>query len=389
EMFGKRFLDYNFSINVPIYFATLVPKDDIDRFSSSIVQGERKQRAISYGALAAVFFALVLFMTRNLRRFTEKMVATATTELNLTKTDVVPGDQLLIMGEHFQRMIHEIVQTRLLEADRQEELRLANDTLQQTLAVVQQTQAQLVEAEKMASLGNLVAGIAHEINTPVGSGVTAASYLRQESQRCADKFAKGDLRKSELEGYFRDVLDSTQMILQNLNRAAELVRSFKQVAVDRSHEEQRLFRLHECIQQTLISLRPHLKKTHHRIRVNCDENLHVNSYPGAFSQILSNFIVNSLMHGFQDMAEGEIVLQVIPEGEEVVFRYSDNGRGMTEADRQRIFEPFFTTARHRGGSGLGMHIVYNLVTQTLKGSIYCSSSPGSGIRHEIRFPSGI
>ncbi|MBF0138965.1 MAG: HAMP domain-containing histidine kinase [Magnetococcales bacterium] len=389
ELFGKRFLDYNFSIDVPVYFATLVPKDDINRISSSIVASERRQRAMSYGALAAVFFSLVLLMTRRLLHFAEGMIDAAVTELQLPRQDVVSGDQLMIMGERFQWMIREIVQSRSREAERQDELQASNEALQRTLTMVKETQAQLVESEKMASLGNLVAGIAHEINTPVGSGVTAASYLRQESQRCAAQFASGTLRKSDLDHYFQDVVDSTQMILQNLNRAAELVRSFKQVAVDRSHEQQRLFNLHECIQQTLVSLRPHLKKTHHTVTVRCPEVLEVNSFPGAFSQILSNFIINSLMHGFRDIADGEIIVQAEIQEEDILFRYSDNGHGMEEQDRQRIFEPFFTTARGRGGSGLGMHIVYNLVTQTLQGTIQCTSSPGRGTLHEIRFPSGL
>lgn len=358
EVFGKRFLDYNFSIDVPVYFATLVPKEDINRISSAVVASERRQRTISYGALAALFFSLVWLMTRRLLHFTEGMIDAAVTDLQLTRQDVVPGDQLLIMGERFQWMIQEIVQSRAREVERQEELQASNAALQRTLTVVKEAQAQLVEAEKMASLGNLVAGIAHEINTPVGSGVTAASYLRQESQRCATQFANGTLRKSDLEHYFQDVVDSTQMILQNLNRAAELVRSFKQVAVDRSHEQQRLFNLHECIQQTLVSLRPHLKKTHHTVTVRCPETLEINSFPGAFSQILSNFIINSLMHGFRDIAAGEIVVQAELQDDDVVFHYSDNGQGMEEQDRQRIFEPFLPP------HGDGVAVVWGCISFT-------------------------
>ncbi|HIJ84904.1 MAG: HAMP histidine kinase [Magnetococcales bacterium] len=386
EIFGKKFLDYNFSIDIPVHFATLVSKAELVRISDVIVVGERKQRALSYGTLAIAFFVLVFLLTQKLKTFTEGMIGTAVEQLGLKKQSVAPGDQLMIMGEQFQWMIHEILNSRQRDASRREELQLTNRALEQSLTIVKRTQTQLVEAEKMASLGSLVAGVAHEINTPVGSGVTAASFLRQESLKCANRFVEGTLRKSDLEDYFKDVDESTQMILQNLNRAAELVRSFKQVAVDRITEQRRAFRLNDCIQQTLMSLRPELKKTRHKITVECPENLEINNYPGAFSQIISNFIVNSLMHGFQEIDEGEINIHVVTVDSDLVFLYSDNGCGMEEKDRVRIFEPFFTTARHRGGSGLGMHIVYNLVTQTLKGTIHCASNPGGGTILEIRLP---
>ncbi|MBF0146614.1 MAG: HAMP domain-containing histidine kinase [Magnetococcales bacterium] len=386
DIIGKRFLDYNFSIDIPIHFASLVSKDETFRIISSIQHEERRHRAIGYTALAAIFFALVFFLTRKLKIFTEGMIGTAIHQLGLKKQNVASGDQLLIMGEQFQWMIDEILRSRRREQARQEELEQTNQALQQSLVVVKRTQAQLVEAEKMASLGNLVAGVAHEINTPVGSSVTAASFLKQESQKCAAHFADGTLRKSELESYFQDVTESTQMILQNLHRAADLVRSFKQVAVDRTSETRRNFRLHECIQHTLLSLRPHLKQTRHKVTVHCPESLEINSYPGVFSQIISNFVINSLIHGFHEINDGEINFDVSHRDDRLVFRYSDNGHGMPEEVRKRIYEPFFTTARNRGGSGLGMHIVFNLVTQTLKGTLQCVSSPGQGTLYELCIP---
>ncbi|MBF0604745.1 MAG: HAMP domain-containing histidine kinase [Nitrospirae bacterium] len=387
-VFGKKFLDYDFSIDIPIHFATLVERAEIDQLSHTIIHSERKHLAVGYGMLTIVFFLLVYYLTRRLKIFTEGMIDAAIGQLGIKKQTVAAGDQLLIMGEQFQWMIQEILHSRQREQIRQEELQKANDALQQSLDVVKNTQRKLIESEKMASLGNLVAGVAHEINTPVGSGVTAASYLRQQSLRCAESFSQGTLRKSELETYFKDVVDSTQMILHNLNRAAELVRSFKQVAVDRTHEQQRRFHLVECIRQTLVSLRPHLKKTQHRVTVDCPETLEIDSYPGAFSQIITNFVINSLLHGFQEIESGDIVFRIMEVEGKVIFRYSDSGRGMEEEDRLRIFEPFFTTARNRGGSGLGMHIVYNLVTQTLGGTIQCSSHPGRGTVLEIILPVG-
>ncbi|MBF0399509.1 MAG: HAMP domain-containing histidine kinase [Magnetococcales bacterium] len=385
-IFGKRFLDYSFAINVPIHFATLVPRTEIQKISDPILQAERKQRTIGFGVLSLLFLSLVLMITRGIHRFTRKIIETAVNELELEEQRFEAGDQLLILAERFQWMTQEIIRARQQENKRQLELQNTNDALHQSLVMIKRAQSRLVEAEKMASLGSLVAGVAHEINTPVGTGLTAASFLAQKAQECADHFANNSLRKSELERFFQDVLESTQMILQNLQRAAELVRSFKQVAVDRANEEQRTFRMQEYIHHVLLSLRPRLKQTQHEIQVVCPTTLEITSYPGAFSQIISNFIVNSLMHGFQPHEKGKIVIEVVEREGDICLRYSDNGHGMEESDRLRIFEPFFTTARNRGGSGLGMHIVFNLVTQTLKGTILCQSSPGQGTTYEIDIP---
>ncbi|MEO5350197.1 MAG: HAMP domain-containing histidine kinase [Magnetococcus sp. YQC-3] len=385
-VFGKKFLDYSFAINVPIHFATLIPLEEIAQISAAIVHAERQQRTIGYALLAAIFLGMVFAVTRSVQRFTAGMVETAFVQLGLSKQHVDSGDQLLIMGEQFQWMTEEILRSRRREKIRQLDLQMANEALQQSLVMVKRTQSQLVEAEKMASLGSLVAGVAHEINTPVGTGVTAASFLAQTSQECSARFAEGKLRKSELESFFLDVLESTQMILSNLQRAAELIRSFKQVAVDRANEELRTFRLHEYIHHVLLSLRARLKQTQHEVTVQCPEALEVTTYPGALSQIISNLLVNSLVHAFQEEEEGKILFQVVEREGDILFCYSDNGCGMEEKDRARIFEPFFTTARQRGGSGLGMHIVFNLVTQHLKGSIRCVSTPGRGTLYEIYIP---
>lgn len=385
-VFGKKFLDYSFSIHIPIHFATVVPVEEIHQISEAVVHEERKQRTIGYGILSSIFLVLVFAITKNIQRFTEKIIETAVGELELEQQNIVSGDQLLIMAERFQWMTNEILRVRQEDKKHQLELQNTNNALHQSLIMIKRAQTQLVEAEKMASLGSLVAGVAHEINTPMGTGLTAASFLEQATRTCADHFSDGTLRKSELEKYFGDALESTQMILQNLRRAAELIRSFKQVAVDRTSETERVFRLEEYIHHVLLSLRPRLKQTPHQVTVECPELLEIRSHPGAFSQIISNLIINSLMHGFLEQTSGKILIQVIKREGDILFRYSDNGRGMRESDRLQIFEPFFTTARHRGGSGLGMHIVFNLVTQTLKGTIRCISAPGQGTTYEILIP---
>ncbi|MBF0165725.1 MAG: HAMP domain-containing histidine kinase, partial [Magnetococcales bacterium] len=237
-----------------------------------------------------------------------------------------------------------------------------------------------------AALGGLVAGVAHEINTPVGIGVTAASFLENRTRECRTRYDAGTLARADLEGYLQDASESSAMILSNLMRAAELVRGFKQVAVDTSSEACRSFDFATLIRQTLQSLHPRLKKTPHQIEVICPEGLTYFGRPDVFSQIVTNFVINSLLHGFADDRAGRITITVESRGDQILLRYGDDGLGMSDEAQKRIFEPFFTTARHKGGSGLGMHIVYNLVSGPLGGEIECRSTPGAGARFTITFP---
>ncbi|OGR40247.1 MAG: hypothetical protein A3J80_02860 [Desulfobacula sp. RIFOXYB2_FULL_45_6] len=171
-----------------------------------------------------------------------------------------------------------------------------------------------------------------------------------------------------------------------MERAAELISSFKQVAVDQSSESRRQFNLKEYINEILLSLRPRYKKTEHTIQVVCEDHIELNSFPGAFSQILNNLIMNSLIHGFRAIERGTITVNISQKGEDILFVYQDNGRGMNQEEKEKVFDPFFTTMRGKGGTGLGMSIVFNLITQTLKGSIECESTPGKGVVFTMKFP---
>ncbi len=258
--------------------------------------------------------------------------------------------------------------------------------LNESLENLKSTQTQLVQSEKMAALGGLVAGVAHEINTPLGVGITAASLLSDKTAKYGGLYDVENLKRSDLEKYLKVAKESTAMILTNLNRAAELVRSFKQVAVDQSSRVRRVFNLKRYIDDLLFSLKPKYKRTHHAIVVNCPEDLEVDSYPGALSQIITNLVMNSLVHGFDGIDDGEIVFNIWVEDDWLVFCYTDNGKGMDTDTMERIYDPFFTTNRSSGGTGLGMHIMYNLVTQTLKGSLDLLSTPGEGVVFLTRFP---
>ncbi len=248
------------------------------------------------------------------------------------------------------------------------------------------TERDLIRAEQMAALGRLVAGVAHEINTPVGLGVGVASHLDDCTRRMQALYDAENVTQGDFEDYLGTAADSTATLLANLQRAAELVRSFKQLAVDQTSERKRLFNLFGYIQEILISLRPKLKRTDHTVAVSCPTDLEIDSFPGALSQILTNLIDNSLIHGFDGRNGGRIDITATMETDMLVLGYKDNGRGLAPDAVDRVYEPFYTTRRGQGGSGLGMHIVYSLVTKTLGGRITCESEPDQGVHIRIAFP---
>ena len=276
------------------------------------------------------------------------------------------------------------IATALQRRQAQESLKDAYAELQVRIEELRRTQGELIENEKMASLGRLVAGVAHEINTPLGIGVTAASHLDgifASIDRMQGETLNPDLRKS---------LDSgrrcVELVLNNLGKAAQLVKTFKQVAVDQSSEENRRVALRPYLEDVLASLHPRLKPTPHRVEINCTADIEFITLPGALYQIVSNIVLNSLLHAFDNDRAGLIRIHVGLAGDTLEMILSDDGKGMAENVRLRVFEPFFTTRRGSGGTGLGLHLVYNLVTQLLGGTIACTSSPGRGTRFTIRLP---
>jgi histidine kinase len=261
-----------------------------------------------------------------------------------------------------------------------------NDELNQTLAALKQTQRQLVDSEKMAALGGLVAGVAHEINTPVGVGVTAASSLQESAVHLLELYKQGKMKKADLED-FLDVSDRTsRMILNNLERAADLIQSFKQVAVDQSNESIRSFEVKTYLEEILMSLGPKLKQSNLKCEVECSSGTVMKSYAGAFAQIITNLVMNAIMHAYDPGQAGILKIRVTAEGGQLHLDFSDDGKGIPSEIIGKIFDPFFTTRRGTGGSGLGLNIVYNLITQTLKGSIACESELGKGALFRITCP---
>ncbi|MEG4324599.1 ATP-binding sensor histidine kinase [Microcoleus sp. herbarium5] len=266
---------------------------------------------------------------------------------------------------------------------------LVSDRTQQlsnTLEALKATQTQLVESEKMASLGGLVAGVAHEINTPIGVGVTVASALAENTTEFASIYKSGKMKRSDLEEFVDIATQSSKALLINLDRAAALIQSFKQVAVDRSSEERRTFQIRPYLDEILLQLKPKLKNSQHSLKIKGDSKIAIDSYPGALSQVVTNLLINSLIHAYEPGISGELIFAWEQEGNRLRFEYADEGKGIPPENLSKIFEPFFTTKRGQGGSGLGLHIVYNLVTQKLKGEIECLSEVGRGTKFIIKLP---
>lgn len=310
---------------------------------------------------------------------------------------IVSDDELGELGSAFNFMLAKLAEheafrvekeTEIIElnADLEDKVYARTKELERSLENLQMTQQQLVEQEKMASLGELVAGVAHEINTPIGVGITAVSHLVDSIDRISKAFDSGTLTKKQFADMLSAILESAGIVESNLRRAADLVKAFKAVAVDQSSAEPRLFALKAYTQDVITSLRPKLKRTQHEITLNIPEEINLYCDPGVVSQIITNLIMNSLNHAFEQQQKGQIIMTAKMLDNVLQFTYEDNGRGIESAILKRLFDPFVTTKRGQGGSGLGTHIIYNLVTQALGGRIQCISGIGKGTRFEITLP---
>ena len=266
--------------------------------------------------------------------------------------------------------------------------------LDATLKEMESAQSQLAQSEKMAALGSLVAGVAHEVNTPIGISVTAISHVHETQKLLKSDLASGTLSKSRLDRHLLQIDEGSTLVLANLRRAADLIHSFKQVAVDQSNEEARPFNLGDYITEVLLSLSPRFKKTAVEVGTDLAPEVMMHSFPGAIAQVITNLVLNSILHGFDKGKEpGTVTVQtrtqpaLNPEDPPLItLSVTDDGRGMTEEIRKTVFHPFVTTRAGDAGTGLGMHIVYNVVTDRLGGTIRCESEPGEGVTFVINIP---
>ncbi|WP_300417847.1 HAMP domain-containing sensor histidine kinase [uncultured Pseudoalteromonas sp.] len=273
-----------------------------------------------------------------------------------------------------------------LRKQTEQELITKQTELQRYVDELNLAQERLVGSEKMAALGGLVAGITHDVNTPIGIGVTATSFLQERLDQIEAAYKEKTLSPKALEEFINDAKQSTSLLTSNLDRASELVASFKQIAVDQASEAVRTINFKEYLGEVIRSLHPKLKKTSHHINLDCPEVLTLNLPAGAISQIFTNLIMNALIHGFEGIESGIIDIIIKDEEDEVVIDFKDNGNGVSEHQLEKLFDPFFTTKRDQGGSGLGTHITLNLVKQTLGGDIEVTSEVGKGLHYHISFP---
>ncbi|WP_196138060.1 YfiR/HmsC family protein [Aliikangiella sp. G2MR2-5] len=300
------------------------------------------------------------------------------------QTIALYGSILLIVSVAFSVVV--IYRSYRLKKRSHSQLEEKHRQLEEIHAQLTETQDQLVESEKMAALGGLVAGVAHEINTPIGVGVTSVSHLLESIKNFKRKYEKGQLKKSELELLLEDLNESGEILDRNLLRASQLIRSFKQVSTDQTTEEVRTFGLEQYLGEICQNLRHKLKQGNHRVKIDCDEAIKITSYAGAFAQIITNLIVNSLLHGFGNaISDGEISICCRVEGDNITIEYRDNGKGIPDQQVEKVFDPFFTTNRAHGGTGLGLNICFNLMHQKLKGKIRCLHSD-SGAHFSLQMP---
>lgn len=285
--------------------------------------------------------------------------------------------------------ITELIKARekISEMLRTENERLERLVLERT-SVLEETMSELMKRERMASLGSLVAGVSHEINTPLGVSISASSYLKDRNMEFHQVLDAGELSKEGLVEYIEMVNETTEIININLERAARLVRSFKDISTNLSHEETSRFDLHKYAEAVILTLKHEYKRDSHKLVVSPDKEFFVEGYPSAYSQILTNLIMNSLHHAFLPDVRGLISISLEKNGDTITITFTDNGKGIGEDIVSRIFDPFFTTNRENGGSGLGLNIVYNIVTDQLNGTVSCESTPGNGCSFIIKIPVG-
>lgn len=263
--------------------------------------------------------------------------------------------------------------------------KLENEVNERTREL-EKVQQDIIEQEKMASLGGLVAGVAHEINTPMGIALTAATALTDDNKTLNQKVETNQLKRSELNKYLEKAISTNKIILGSLERACELMSSFKQVAVDQTSEQRRQFKLMTLLEDIERSLHSLYSKRGHQLEISCAEEIQMDSYPGAIFQVFTNLLNNSIIHGFSERRDGKMTIVAQQKGQQLVFIYQDNGVGMTPDVRKKAFEPFFTTRLGVGGSGLGLHLVYNYVSQVLGGKIKIETPETNGFGCRIEIP---
>ncbi|MFZ5352251.1 MAG: ATP-binding protein [Bacillota bacterium] len=323
-----------------------------------------------------IFVASLILITG--RRFSE-------THQKLKENSNLLNEKNITLSNAYEEINRKNIEIEKLNMSLEQKVAERTKELHEAMDKLIEAQEQLVKSERMAAIGSLVAGVAHEINTPVGIGVTAATHLDREARAIDEEYKGKRMKKQNFEGFLEVCRELTDVLLINLRKAAELVKSLKRVSINQSTEEKISFKVKEVIKDTALSIDTELKKGKHNLVINCSDDMEIVSYQGVLSQILSNLMINSLVHGFDGTEHGNITINASAEGNLVLIEYYDNGKGIDAENLPRVFEPFFTTAKSKGSTGLGLNVVFNLVTAKLNGSINCESEPDKGVRFIISF----
>jgi signal transduction histidine kinase len=358
-----------------------------ETFDQTLADISRKVLSIAVIFLGIIITAGVLIalsIRLPLQQIMAAMQAITSGDLNRRVQGTNARDEI---GE-MARAVEVFRENAIAKRKTEDELRTSKEKAENALHELNAAQQNLIDAERLAALGGLVAGVAHEVNNPIGISLTvASSFARRTEMFEAELRSETALRRSHLEDFVRTSRDAAQQLVGNLQRAGELIQSFKQVAVDRSHAERRMFNLSEATDQIIASLRPALKKASIMLSVEVPETLVIDGYPGSYGQILTNLFLNAANHAFPGGRSGAITISAKPRGsDDIEIIFSDNGAGMTPDVQRQAFDPFFTTRRNEGGTGLGLHIVYNLVTQQLGGRMMLDSRLGQGTTFRIIMP---
>ncbi|WP_315838548.1 sensor histidine kinase [Bradyrhizobium prioriisuperbiae] len=358
-----------------------------EKFDRTLADISRKVLSISLFFLAVIIVAgivIALSIRLPLQQIMTSMQAITSGDLDRKVQGTHAVDEVGAMARSVEVFRENAIAKRTAE----DELRASKEKAENALAELSAAQQNLIDAERLAALGGLVAGVAHEVNNPIGISLTvASSFARRTEMFANDLNGSAPLRRSQLDEFIRLSRDAAQQLVGNLQRAGELIQSFKQVAVDRSHAEQREFELREATDQIVASLRPVLKKAPITVAVDVPDDLFLNSYPGSYGQVLTNLFLNAATHAFPDGRAGTISISAAPHGTgDIELVFADDGVGMTSEVQRQAFDPFFTTRRSEGGTGLGLHIVYNLVIQQLGGRMRLESRPGLGTTFRIIIP---
>ena len=295
------------------------------------------------------------------------------------------NEQIIVYQAELQQQEEKQKHAEEISAKNQE-LQNSNDELRSTIKELNQTQEQLIKSEQLAALGGMVAGVAHEMNTPIGVALTGSSSIREHADDMQLKLSEERIKKSELEDFLSSTSELSEVMENSLNKAATLIKSFKQISTEQHNERATLFNLHKNFNDIVIGLQIKLQKHNVTVVNELDKELVITGYPGLMYQIFTNFINNSLMHGFEGRESGQISMTASLDDKQVTLHYRDNGIGMDSDTCKKIFNPFFTTRRAKGGTGLGMHIVHNLVCEKLQGSLSVSSEPDQGTSIFLTLP---